>query len=355
MKSQSVIIIPALDPPSSFPSYLQELINTGFEDIIVVDDGSSDKTVFYEINKYSQITVLTHERNLGKGRALRTGLTYYKEHYDYDRYKGVITADSDGQHLCPDVLHISEQLIKSPDNLILGVRDFNQGNVPFKSCFGNKLTSMIFRLILGISVSDTQTGLRGIPNHMIDMCLSIEGDRFEYETAVLIEAAHEHKIAEETIHTVYFEENKGTHFQPIKDSLRIYKLLFQTFIKFILVSLSSFALDITVFSLCTKLFLSGFSEKIVISTILARVLSSAYNYYMNRNIVFKSQRSYISTAIQYLVLCVIQMGLSAFFVREFTNITHFDEVIVKITIDTLLFILSYIIQKSFIFKSVPKI
>lgn len=354
MKPQSVIIIPALDPPSSFQSYLEELINTGFEDIIVVDDGSSDKTLFHEIQKHSQITVLTHERNFGKGRALRTGLTYYKNHYNYEQYKGVITADSDGQHLCTDVLHISEQLIKSPEKLILGVRDFNQHNVPFKSRFGNKLTSIIFHLALGMAVSDTQTGLRGIPNHMIDICLSIEGDRFEYETAVLIEAAREHNISEETIHTVYFDENKGTHFHPIKDSIRIYKILFQTFIKYLLVSLSSFAVDITVFTLCTKLLLSGFSEKIVVSTIIARILSSAYNFIMNRNMVFNSQCSYVSTAIQYLSLCVIQMSLSAFFVRELTNITHFDEVIVKMIIDTLLFFLSYTIQKNYIFKDSAK-
>lgn len=71
--------------------------------------------------------------------------------------------------------------------MILGVRDFDQSNVPSKSRIGNKLTSLGFRVLIGLSVSDTQTGLRGIPNPLIDLSLSIPGDRFQYETAVLIE------------------------------------------------------------------------------------------------------------------------------------------------------------------------
>lgn len=350
MKTHCVILIPALDPPFSFKSYLEELIEAGFEKIIVVDDGSSDKRMFQEIESYSQIIVLTHEHNFGKGKALRTGLQYYKEHFDYQCYYGIVTADSDGQHLCGDVIKVAQYLEESSENLILGVRDFDQNNVPFKSRFGNKVTSLIFRLVLGISVSDTQTGLRGIPNNMIDMCLSIGGDRFEYETAMLIEAAHEHKIQEETIHTVYYEENKGTHFHPIKDSIKIYKLLFQTFLSYVLVALSSFLIDITLFAFCSKVVLTDLTERIIVSTIIARILSGTYNYLMNRNIVFASKQSYSSTAVQYLMLCIIQMFCSAFLLKMATVVLHLDEVIMKVIIDTILFFVSYAIQKCFIFK-----
>ncbi len=350
MKTHCVILIPALDPPFSFKSYLEELIEAGFEKIIVVDDGSSDKRMFQEIESYSQIIVLTHEHNFGKGKALRTGLQYYKEHFDYQCYYGIVTADSDGQHLCGDVIKVAQYLEESSENLILGVRDFDQNNVPFKRRFGNKVTSLIFRLVLGISVSDTQTGLRGIPNNMIDMCLSIGGDRFEYETAMLIEAAHEHKIQEETIHTVYYEENKGTHFHPIKDSIKIYKLLFQTFLSYVLVALSSFLIDITLFAFCSKVVLTDLTERIIVSTIIARILSGTYNYLMNRNIVFASKQSYSSTAVQYLMLCIIQMFCSAFLLKMATVVLHLDEVIMKVIIDTILFFVSYAIQKCFIFK-----
>lgn len=128
-----------------------------------VDDGSHQKKIFEKIGSLPQVTVLTHPENYGKGRALRTGLAYYKDHYSYDEYCGVITADSDGQHLVDDVLRISKSLAKREDKMILGVRDFDQSNVPSKSRIGNKLTSLGFRVLIGLSVSDTQTGLRGIP------------------------------------------------------------------------------------------------------------------------------------------------------------------------------------------------
>ncbi len=97
---------------------------------------------------------------------------------------------------------------------------------------------------------------------MIDMCLSIEGDRFEYKIAMLIEAVHRYHVSEETIHTVYYEENKGTHFRPFKDSFRIYRVLFQTFFRYIGIALSSFLIDIILFTLCNKMVLPEFLENI---------------------------------------------------------------------------------------------
>ena len=121
MNNNCVILIPALDPPEIFLSYIDELIQVGFKDILVVDDGSHQKKIFEKIGSLPQVTVLTHPENYGKGRALRTGLAYYKDHYSYDEYCGVITADSDGQHLVDDVLKISKSLAKREDKMILGV------------------------------------------------------------------------------------------------------------------------------------------------------------------------------------------------------------------------------------------
>lgn len=182
------------------------------------------------------------------------------------------------------------------------------------------------------------------------MCLSISGDRFEYETGMCIKAAQMNSITEIPIHTVYYEENKGTHFHPLKDSFRIYKLLFQTFLTYSLVALSSFVLDIALFALCSKYILAGCHEKIVFSTVCARILSATYNYLMNRNYVFKSKRTYSTTAIQYLILCIVQMSCSAFLVRQITALTKGSAIVLKILVDTLLFLLSYLVQKKLIFK-----
>lgn len=351
MNNKCVILIPALDPPEIFLSYTDELIRAGFEDILVVDDGSRQKDLFEKLKLLPQVTLLTHPQNYGKGRALRTGLAYYKEHFSPDEYCGVITADSDGQHLVGDVLKISERLSMQNDKMILGVRDFDQKNVPAKSRTGNKLTSLGFRVLMGLSVSDTQTGLRGIPNSLIDLSLSIPGDRFQYETAVLIEAGKKYGFEEVKIHTVYYDENKGTHFNPLKDSLQIFSLLLGTFFRYIFVSLSSFIVDILLFTLGTKLLFQSLAIRIPLSTAFARIFSGTCNYAMNRKVVFKSNRSVVSSGSFYLLLCIVQCAVSAGLVTGICYLLPLDEVPVKTVIDTCLFFVNYKIQKNFIFKS----
>ena len=262
----------------------------------------------------------------------------------------MITADSDGQHLCKDVMKIRDRLLEGTDRLVLGVRDFDEAGVPPKSRFGNKLTSFFFRLLLGLSVSDTQTGLRGIPNSLIDLSLSIPGDRFEYETAMLIEVGKTAGFEEIKIDTVYYDDNEGTHFHPIKDSFRIYRLLFGTFVRYLLASLSSFLVDILLFALGTKLLFLGQPWSIPVSTVGARVISGTYNFIMNRNVVFKSGNSYVRTGISYLILCVIQCAASAGLVYVFTRLLPLDEVLVKVVVDTCLFLVNYRVQKMIIFK-----
>lgn len=245
---KTVILIPALDPPDSFVDYIRELKIAGFSDILVVDDGSTQGEIFQKIQQLG-VTVLKHDKNEGKGQALKTGLAWYREHYDYHKFAGVITADSDGQHLCRDVKKLAEQLSFGTKELVLGVRDFSLPQVPPKSRFGNSLTIWIFRWLLRIRISDTQTGLRGISNELIDDCLEISGKRFEYETVMLTEVGKKAGIKEIPIETVYYEENKGTHFNPVTDSIRIYWRIFGTFFKYLFSSLSSSVVDILFFTL----------------------------------------------------------------------------------------------------------
>lgn len=222
---------------------------------------------------------------MGKGKALKTGMRYYKENASYEDYAGIITADSDGQHLAEDVKKIQKRLALGESKLILGVRNFDLESVPAKSRIGNKLTSLVFRFFLGLSISDTQTGLRGIPNSLIDLCLAIPGDRFEYETAMLMDVGKAAEIEEVNIHTVYYDENQGTHFRPVKDSFLIYQMLFGSFFRYLFVSLSSFFVDIALFALFTKTHFNGMALRIPLAAAGARVLSGTYNFIMNRNLV----------------------------------------------------------------------
>ena len=120
-------------------------------------------------------------------------------------------------------------------------------NLNFHSIFDGNLIDLpyhllqkfVFKLLYGTSITDTQTGLRGFPNSIIPLMVDIDGERFEYETKMLIEVIdHKVPIDEVTIETIYFDNNAETHFNPIKDSIRIYKVIFASFFKFVLSSVS---------------------------------------------------------------------------------------------------------------------
>lgn len=223
-----VAIIPSLNPDETLVKLVSDLIDIGFTDIILVDDGSSEesKHIFKEIS--DKCILLEHTSNLGKGAGLKTAFKYYVENFDISNYKGVVTLDADGQHLPADVLSCSNRLIGDKAELILGTRNFNESSVPFKSKYGNKLTTIIFWAFFHKKILDTQTGLRVISNSFLTKCLAIPGDRFEYEINVLIDAVKDNIIIkEEFIETVYINSNRETHFNPLKDSLIIYREMFK--------------------------------------------------------------------------------------------------------------------------------
>lgn len=346
----AVIIIPALNPDDKLVEYVRELIDNGFKNILVVDDGSraEKKSIFMEIEKYKECTVLYHAINMGKGRALKNAFNYYLINFSGD-YKGVITADSDGQHTVQDVLKLEKSMGENMESLTLGVRDFNRDNVPYKSKFGNKLTRSIIKLLYGGSISDTQTGLRAIPNSVLYKYLDLYGERFEYETTMLIESLHNNiPINEVQIETVYINNNKETHFRPIADSWAIYKLIFTIFFKYILSSISSAVVDFLIFSIFTFILRDvQIGLRIGIATVVARIISSLYNYCINKNIVFKGNGN--NTFLKYYILCILQMCCSMGGVYVLCYYLHLDEIIAKVIVDGLLFLLSFQIQRTWIF------
>ncbi len=351
-----LIVIPALNPNKDLIDYVDTLLSHGYSHVLVIDDGSREdcRFIFDEIKQKPGCEVLIHEVNMGKGRALKDAMLFYLENHTSGEsaLRGMITVDSDGQHIVPDVNKVAGAMKENPESLVLGARNFNLDNVPPKSRFGNKCTVIAMRLFIGGNVHDTQTGLRGIPNNLIERFSRLPGDRFEYEMQMLIDAVHAHAdIKEVLIETVYINNNSETHFRPIKDSVRIYKVILGTFFRYLLSSLSSFLVDYGIFCaliwLLGKNYLSG-NRLIWVSTVVARICSSMFNYLINKKVVFKSERG-PATLVMYYILCVCVMALSALFV-SLLNTTGFAPQIGKIVVDTLLFIVSYRIQKILIFR-----
>lgn len=352
IKQNCVIVIPSLNPDVKLITYVEELKAKGFEDIIVVDDGSCDecKKIFTTLNEQFGCKVIVHAVNMGKGRALKNAFNFYLNNYS-DK-EGVVTVDSDGQHVVSDVISVCNELHKYQQSLILGVRDFNSEVVPFKSRFGNKMTIIVMKVLIGGHISDTQTGLRGIPNSLIKKYLTLYGERFEYETIMLIESINQQiPVKEVKITTVYIDNNSETHFNPIKDSIAIYKLIFASFLKYVVASLSSFLIDYGLFIVILGALSKSSDEKrILIATIVARIVSSLYNFVINRNAVFRSKNNINISMAKYYVLCICQMMCSAYMVLIGVKFCGGHESVIKLIIDSGLFIISYQIQRKWIFR-----
>lgn len=344
------IVIPALNPDDKMNTLVRNLVSNGFNNVILVDDGSSDncKHHFSIAESEYKCKVLTHYINFGKGRALKNAFNYVLN--TFPDLAGVITADSDGQHSIEDIIKCAELLLKNTSDrrMLLGVRDFNESDIPARSRFGNKLTSIVLKIFCGISLSDTQTGLRGLTKDAIIAMLESSGERYEYEMNMIIEAPEkEVSIEEYPIRTIYIDDNATSHFNPIIDSFKIYK----QFLKYIISSLSSFVVDMGLFTLFSSILKRNkVAQYIIIATYSARVFSSIFNYTINRKAVFQSNSSPLNSAWKYFLLCVIQGTLSAVLVSVLYTWTNVYELMCKIVVDTILFFASFYIQKMFVFK-----
>lgn len=241
-----------------------------------------------------------------------------------------------------------------PDSLVLGVRNFDAPNVPNKSKWGNKITCQACKFLCGVSVSDTQTGLRAIPKTFMAHLLSTPGERFEFETRMLIEAKNFAPIVEVQIDTVYdSKDNHSTHFDPIRDSLRIYRILGGQFVRFLLSSISSSVIDLVLFGLfCSVLRLWVPSAAYAgIATIGARVISAIYNYCINYIFVFGNRNHHNLSGVKYFVLAFVQMCCSALLVSIGVYLfPGCEELLIKIPVDVFLFLISYVIQREFVYR-----
>lgn len=330
------ILVPSYNPDEEIMTKFINELKKSFNNILIVNDGSINKSYFDNLQN-DGFEVITNYVNLGKGRALKNGINYLLNK-DQD-IEGIVTCDCDGQHSVKDIKKIANKISIKNDELILGVRKFNDKKVPLKSKFGNNITKSVFKMFVGLYISDTQTGLRGMNRNLMISFLDVFGERYEYETKVLIKCKTDNiKIEEVPIETIYINNNMTSHFNPIKDSIRIYKL----FTKYILASFSSFIIDLIGFIIAYI-----FTNNIILSTVIARIISSIWNYNINAKLVFKRMNK--RTIILYYLLVIIQMFTSAILVSYGYKMFDVSVVWLKILIDFGLFIINYFVEKNIIF------
>lgn len=348
MKDKEIaVIIPSYKPQMEIMQDFMERITRHFEHIVVVDDGSGKEyTEFYNKIKGMGVDVIKHNINLGKGRGMKTAFNYCLN--QYPNIIGAVTADCDGQHYVKDIIKCANSLKQNPEKLVIGVRNFNDKNIPLRSRFGNKLTRLMFGIFVGIKITDTQTGLRGYSTEIMKKFLETRGERYEYETNMLIECKQkEIGIEEIPITTVYLNKNELSHFNPIKDSIMIYKL----FVKYIISAISSFLIDLILFTILVNSMPEinyGIITTIVVSSIIARIVSSIYNFFVNAKLVFKNKTK--SSIIKYCILVIVQMFVSAFAVSFIFEKTNINSSLIKVIVDSVIFVVNFVIQREWVFK-----
>ena len=337
----AIVIIPAYQPEQSLVSLVKELEKKGLQSI-VVDDGSGEKyqPVFDKIKEIS--LVIRHPENFGKGAAIKTALTFVRQELWDCKVVGIM--DADGQHLPEDMLRLLETAKKNKRTLVLGVREVGK-DMPLKSRLGNQITRTVFKLVSGVRLTDTQTGLRAFGWELVDEMLEVTGERYEYETNVLLTMAKKKiPIKEVTITTIYHDNNSGSHFRPLKDSVRIYKDI----LRFTLSSFSSFLLDYLLFSFF-MLFLPHTASVILAGNVMARFISAFYNYSMNCHFVFHKNRT-VSTAVDYFMLAAFILLMNNVILEFFTQTAGISVYLAKIMTECILFFLSLFVQKFMIFR-----
>lgn len=356
--SKITVVLPSLDPDEKLNAVIDGLLEYGFSDIILVNDGSKPENLHYfedAAAAHPEIHLLHHEVNRGKGAALKNAFGWFLE--NRPEGLGVVTVDGDNQHHPADTRACCEKMLET-GHVVLGCRNFNQEDVPARSSFGNKTTSMIFKLFVGMTISDTQTGLRAIPRAELVKLVDVYGDRFEYETNMLLAFKTQAIPFEESkIRTVYIEENKSSHFRVIHDSWRIYKLILAHFFRYTLSSLISAVVDTGAFSLLSALLknlLEGFALTAA-AGVGARVISSLLNFFLNKKLVFQTNVSTGKAMLRYYCLALPQMAAQVLLTQGVFTLFRIQDsanglrTLIYAIVMTALYFLSYMIQQRWVF------
>ena len=231
-----IVIIPALNPLPTLVDFVEKLKALPIAQVLVINDGSDEKYIrTFDVLKQADCTILTHEKNFGKGRALKTGMEYIKK--SNLRAKGIITIGAHGQHSILDVEQILASTKIFSDGIILGVRNFKKSDYPFVSQLQNRANSMLFELFFHKRLLDTQTGLRYIPKQHLSWLMRVNGQSFRYDTNMLVEAIKRKvTIYEVPVGHAKLRKNSIIYYDEV---LHPSKIMHQIWVNFMNASISS--------------------------------------------------------------------------------------------------------------------
>lgn len=335
------IIIPAYQPDTKLSALVDELqeifCKLNFH-LVIINDGSTNsksKEIFHKLSAGNKITVISHEKNLGKGAALKSGFKFAFE----NNYEFIVTADADGQHLPSDIYKISKKVIREK-KFIIGQREFGS-EVPFRSKIGNTFTSYLSKIIFGNFLDDTQSGLRAFPTSNVTDYLKINSNGYQFEFEILILASKRNDIATMPITTVYLDRNKTSHFRPILDS----SLIYLVFIRYaILVPFISICDIVTFITLNNFLYANN-------SFLISRCLTFILYFVAMKKLIFRTnggvQKQFLITSILFIFNLLIIAEILKFVKDE----GKFLIVGVYLTASIIMFLFNFLVQKFIVYRS----
>jgi hypothetical protein len=339
-QNEYAFIIPSLNPDDNLIKLVHNLLSVSNNKIFIVNDGSKDNSnfIFNKIKNISskRIYLLENAINMGKGASLKMVFNFILTKFPL--IEGVVTLDSDGQHLIKDCIRILEELKKDNKAFVLGYRTFSK-DIPLKSYIGNNISKFIYKLVLGRNFKDTQTGLRGLSRSFMIECLRIKSNRFEFETEQLaLSVNHNINIIEIPIETIYIENNKASSFKPFVDSFKIYFVLFRYGLSSMLTAIT----DFIVFLIALQ-----FESSILVANMLARTVALFVQFKLLNVLVFKTNAT-IKNFLFY-ILYVYLVGMISIFVQlQLSNLL--TEVQSKIIVEVALFFINFTFLRLFIFR-----
>lgn len=350
-QKKDLVLIPAYEPDESLLTFATALLAEDLQ-VLVVDDGSGEafKPIFDRLPE--TVTLLSYETNRGKGYAMKYAME--KIVFSMPHVEFIVTADADGQHSPEDTLRILKAAHENPDALVLGVRDFPE-HTPLRSRIGNRLTAKVFGHLTGIKdLEDTQTGLRAFSTKHLDLLLSMEGERYEYEMRQLMEwAKSPYPLVQVPIETIYRDkENSTSHYNALKDSSRIFRSLLDNgeAVLFTLSGIISFTLDFLLFNLFYYLTRPlHMTYALAIPNMAARLISANLNFYLNRNYVFESKDPLIKDFLQYATLVAVLLAANSLLLSFYGNVLDLQATLAKLCVEITVFVISYLVQHFYIF------
>lgn len=346
------LLIPAYRPDADLVPLVRAIRTEAAPDLVlVVDDGSGsgpgpeqgldegEYDAIFTALEADGARVIRERTNRGKGSALKRGLGAIQEILPG---AAVITADADGQHTPADIARLAAVVRENAAwagqaPLVLGTRTFGAGT-PMRSRVGNAVSSALFFLSTGRWLGDTQTGLRAIPSALIPLLLQVPGDRYEYELSALLAVARTGQEWETmSIDTVYIEDNRSSHFRPLRDSARVLGPM----LGFALSGLLAFAIDTVLF-----LALAALTSQVWLALLIARIVSGGVNVTVNRVFVFRPRGvPWVRTLVDYAALAVVLLvaGMISVNILVFAGV---GLLAAKILTDAGLWVASFVVQRA---------